>query len=58
MLDALKRYVKRNQIKAAQERHRALANFQAAVRKGDTRAQHEAEKRLQDATARALRLGA
>jgi len=54
----LRKFVQRNKIKAANERHQAIKAFREAVRKGDIRKQHELEKAAQQATVRALRLGA
>jgi hypothetical protein len=58
MIGKIRRWVKRNQIKAANDRDQAVANFQAAIARKDTRKQHELEPIAQAATIRALRLGA
>lgn len=57
MIRLIKRIAQRGRIKAARARAEALAELKAARLRGDTRRQHEAEKRAQKATEHALRMG-
>jgi hypothetical protein len=56
MIRALTRYLTRKAIRA--ERAKAVAELQAAIRKGDTRKQHATFKAAREATNRALGAGA
>jgi hypothetical protein len=55
MIRAITRYLTRKAIRA--QRAKALAELQAAIRRGDTRRQHKAELEAKTATERALRMG-
>lgn len=57
MFGTLRRYVKRKAAaRAAAERAEKLAAFQQAVKRGDTRAQHERYEAAKVATAKLLKL--
>lgn len=56
MIRILRNYLARKAIRA--ERAKALAELQAAIRKGDTRKQNETFKAAREATNRALGAGA
>jgi hypothetical protein len=56
MIRAITRYLTRKAIRA--ERAKALAELQAAIRRGDTRRQNATFKAAREATNRALGAGA
>jgi hypothetical protein len=56
MIRALRNYLTRKAIRA--ERAKAVAELQAAIRRGDTRKAHHAAKAAREATNRALGAGA
>lgn len=56
MIRLLRNYLARKAIRA--ERAKALTELQAAIRRGDTRRQHETFKAAREATNRALGAGA
>jgi hypothetical protein len=56
MIRAITRYLTRKAIRA--ERAKALAELQAAIRRGDTRLQNATFKAAREATNRALGAGA